>query len=86
MEERLEVLGYDPLAFLAEIMMDEKQPVSTHEGGGRFDAVHMAEAPRDRAHECRGFAAVVVILGALPDATAEAWEARNQAVLKGKPQ
>lgn len=86
LEERLEALGCDPLAFLAEIMMDEKQPVELRMKAAADLMPYTWPKRRAIEHTNAEASPQFVILGALPDATAEAWEARNQAVLKGKPQ
>src|SRR6476619_2592195 len=86
LEDKLEALGCDPIAYLAEVMMDEAKPVELRMKAAAELAPYVW--PKRRAIEHTNPAAMpqFVILGAAPDATPEAWEARNRAAFNGEPQ
>ena len=78
-EQRLAERGVDPITFLADIVLNE-------DGAWTADhrlraAIELASyvAPKRKAieHTADAVARPFVIFGAQPDATAEAWERRN---------
>src|SRR4051812_48490399 len=78
-EQRLQEIGLDPIAFLAGVVLND-------DGAWTPDhrlraAIELAQyvAPKRKAVEHTGEAVTrpFVIIGAEPDASSEAWEARN---------
>ena len=85
LEEKLEALGCDPIAYLAEVMMDTAQPIELRMKAAMELAPYLW--PKCKAIEHTGDVTTqqFVIMGAQPDATAEDWERRNSPD-RSKPQ
>ena len=85
-EERLRELGCDPIEGMARIAMDEAVPIEVR--ARMFAELAQYIAPKRRAieHTGDGTTHQFVIMGAMPDATAEEWERRNNPDPKDKLQ
>ena len=85
LEEKLEAMGCDPVTFMATVMMDAEQPIELRMKAATELAPYLWPKRRAIEHTGEVNAPRFVIMGALPDATAEGWERRNNPD-KDKPQ